>query len=448
MNNIDLLEDKFNTLVDDYIQNSSNPTDTNFMTNSEIWNSKLYQFVKEMPKGAELHVHGIALLPIPELIDYLCQEPDIMVSTNKSLRPRLEHISTLETRQFHSESNNIPEYMTMKDALNQRIYSRDEIITKFSLLGCDPNTNTWTYFDKLFDEHLALGTVAESFKRYYIYAFKYYISLNVMHIDLKTFFSGDNDEALRGGELIKQAYYEVKKEHPNFTITLVGLCVKRNDVPMDVIDNLVDNILYVHKNLMDDIDSNNITPLVKAIDFVQEEDKSRTLEELKPVFENIKSRCPSLKLDLHAGETLLENSTNLYTAYELGASRVGHGFNLYRFPDLIEKYIDSGIGIEVCPVSNCILGYAPDLTQHPASKYIRQGLNISICSDDPAYMEHTTLVDDYFAAIVNWNLNIKEVYGLCRNSIELSFLDDKKKLESLNNFEKDWNQFVDDFIGQ
>lgn len=37
-------------------------------------------------------------------------------------------------------------------------------------------------------------------------------------------------------------------------------------------------------------------------------------------------------------------------AYNLGAVRVGHAFNLYRFPDLMEKYKESNIAIEICPI--------------------------------------------------------------------------------------------------
>ncbi len=55
----------------------------------------------------------------------------------------------------------------------------------------------------------------------------------------------------------------------------------------------------------------------------------------------------------HAGESLnYTSNTNVYDALLLGSVRVGHGINLAYHSDLLEKYKEKKICVEVCPVSN------------------------------------------------------------------------------------------------
>ena len=95
----------------------------------------------------------------------------------------------------------------------------------------------------------------------------------------------------------------------------------------------------------------------------------------------------------------------------------------------------------MCPISNHYLGYADDLTQHPAKDYIRQGVSVVLCDDDPAYLEGNPYVDDVFAAVVAWNLSLDELEQLFRLSITKSFLTEDLKQQHLASFEKRWAAF-------
>ena len=68
---------------------------------------------------------------------------------------------------------------------------------------------------------------------------------------------------------------------------------------------------------------------------------------------------------------------------------------------------------------------------------------ITICSDDPAYQEHVTLTDDFFAAIVCWDLGLAEIKQLCMNSITYSCLDDVQKEELMQSWNEQWEAFLD-----
>ena len=61
------------------------------------------------------------------------------------------------------------------------------------------------------------------------------------------------------------------------------------------------------------------------------------------------------------------------------------------------------------------------------------------------FFEHETLVDDFFAAIVCWDLNVADIKQLCINSILCSGLDTKSRSALIKSWTKDWKEFVKKF---
>ena len=73
----------------------------------------------------------------------------------------------------------------------------------------------------------------------------------------------------------------------------------------------------------------------------------------------------------HAGESFSRKNKNCFKAAKLGSKRLGHGLNLLRNPKAIEIIKQKGITVEVCPLSNILLGYVNDLNWHPA-KFLKE----------------------------------------------------------------------------
>lgn len=97
-----------------------------------------------------------------------------------------------------------------------------------------------------------------------------------------------------------------------------------------------------------------------------------------------------LNITIHAGEDM--PSENIWEAvYYLNAERIGHGLTLTENRDLMIKFLERGIGIEMCPSSNYqIVGYRDNYfpeTSHfptyPLAKYLSKELKVSINTDDP-----------------------------------------------------------------
>jgi adenosine deaminase CECR1 len=184
---------------------------------------------------------------------------------------------------------------------------------------------------------------------------------------------------------------------------------------------------------------------VIGFDLVQEEDRTNTnlhfVEELLAARHEAERRGIGLPLYLHSGETNWAENENVYDAILLGASRIGHGLALIKHPRLMQIVKERGIAVEVCPISNQILGYVADLRNHPAVHYINAGLPVVLSSDDPAVFRHT-LSHDFYAAFMAWGLDLRSLKQLAMNSLTYSAMNADEKRRALAAWERRWATFI------
>ncbi len=184
---------------------------------------------------------------------------------------------------------------------------------------------------------------------------------------------------------------------------------------------------------------------VKGFDLVQEEDATHTnlfyLEELLAARRAAERRGTSLPLYLHSGESNWAENDNLYDAVLLGAPRIGHGLALIKHPLLMEMVKARDVAIEVCPLSNQMLGFVPDLRTHPAATYINAGLAVVLSPDDPGMMQHS-LSHDFYAAFMAWGLDLRTLKQLARNSLVYSAMNADERTRALAAWEQRWQDFV------
>ena len=133
---------------------------------------------------------------------------------------------------------------------------------------------------------------------------------------------------------------------------------------------------------------------------------------------------------------------NLYDAFLLGSRRVGHGFNLFRFPHLQARLIEANVALEVCPISNQMLGYVRDLRIHPASGYLRRGVPVVLGNDDPGIFGNVGLSYDFWVAVVAWKLDLRALKQLATNSLVYSAMNDAERAEALARWRADWTRWI------
>ncbi len=147
------------------------------------------------------------------------------------------------------------------------------------------------------------------------------------------------------------------------------------------------------------------------------------------------AKSEGMKLVAHAGEegpaSYIKDSIHL-----LKIDRIDHGNKCLDDEKLVQKIIQKGLALTVCPLSNVMLKNTPSISEHPILDMLEKGLKVTVNSDDPAYFGGN-LTKNFEAMERELPLRKEQVYRLIKNAFEASFLDEitkKKMLEQVENF--------------
>jgi adenosine deaminase len=110
------------------------------------------------------------------------------------------------------------------------------------------------------------------------------------------------------------------------------------------------------------------------------DERRGTTSEFAPAFA-IAERA-GLMLTPHGGELLGPASVRTCLD-DLHADRLGHGVRVVEDPDLLARVVNTGVALEVCPVSNVALGVYSDLTSVPLPTLLSAGATVALGADDP-----------------------------------------------------------------
>ena len=89
-----------------------------------------------------------------------------------------------------------------------------------------------------------------------------------------------------------------------------------------------------------------------------------------------------LALVPHGGELVGPQNIRLCLD-SLHADRLGHGVRSVEDPALLDRIVEAGVVLEVCPVSNVALGVYSDLTSVPLPSLMAAGATVALGADDP-----------------------------------------------------------------
>lgn len=180
--------------------------------------------------------------------------------------------------------------------------------------------------------------------------------------------------------------------------------------------------------------SNN-SDLYVAVNMVGREDNDKGYPlRFLPTLIELRKTLPNVKLSIHAGE-VDEPNHHIRDTLRLGADRIGHGVNLISDNELMRQMRHGPYLVEVNLISNLLLEYVNDYSQHPFPEYLRTGIPVALSTDDRG-MWDSNITDEFFVAVKEFNLSWEEIKNLSRNSLSFSFLDDKTKTRLLTEFEQ------------
>lgn len=110
----------------------------------------------------------------------------------------------------------------------------------------------------------------------------------------------------------------------------------------------------------------------------------------------------------------------------LKIDRMDHGNRSLEDPALIRRLAAEGMTLTVCPLSNHKLCVVDDLTKHPVPQMLKQGLHVTLNSDDPAYFGGY-VNRNYEAMAEHAGVTRAQLVQIAKNSFEGSFLPDEDK---------------------
>lgn len=147
------------------------------------------------------------------------------------------------------------------------------------------------------------------------------------------------------------------------------------------------------------------------------------------------ARERGLRTSAHAGEA--DGSESVWGAVrELEVDRIGHGTRAEEDPALLEHLAESGIHVEVCPLSNVRTGVVASLDEHPVRRYFERGIRISISTDDPK-MFGNTLAEELELLETRLGFARDEIRALQLGAIDACWLPDAEKKELRETFSRD-----------
>lgn len=433
-------------MLDHYKETNFFPPARYFYQSKEhIEQTDLYYLLHKMPKGGLLHLHPSASGDLHWVVNRALTEPHCYVywanaspSYVKGQLAFFKEGSTPDGFQLVSKvAQQVPNFAdSLYDALT------------FDAGMSEDSVDIWGHFEGHFQQHGQFFYYQPIFRDYLAAVFDTLITDGVQHVELRAFpgdvlYDLEHEPGYYNADTLvsyyQQAAQRARETDPDFTMKLIHTNLRFR--PLEAIQQDVIHAFKMRQRYPD---------LIKAYDLVAEEDaghSTRYFLDAWLMFDSLQQKYNiDLPLCLHDGESDWVSVDNLYDAVTLNSRRIGHGFNLYRFPALQKAIKQKDMCIEVSPLSNQILGYVRDLRVHPASGYLSQGIQCSISSDDPGVFGYNGVTYDYWSIFLAWELDLRAIKKLAMNSITYSLLSDAEKEKALKVWQLRWDTFIDECI--
>lgn len=177
-------------------------------------------------------------------------------------------------------------------------------------------------------------------------------------------------------DLIHQAFVRgIHRAQQNHDIGVGIIIIIQRTLPVAIADSVTDFAI------------NNKDSIV-ALDLADNED-GFDAKSFESTFQ--RARSAGLHITVHAGEVPTPQSViNVEESIlRLGAERIGHGIQSIKSEKVIKLLRDKNIALEVCPTSNYLTQVVPKLVQHPLRNLQKQGVALTISTDDPGVFDYT-----------------------------------------------------------
>ncbi len=153
-----------------------------------------------------------------------------------------------------------------------------------------------------------------------------------------------------------------------------------------------------------------------------------------------KARAAGLKLTMHCDVNQTDTLANIRTVIEdIGVDRIDHGGNILQSPALMVEAKRRNLSFTVCPTFSGV-AKSGDRSIDVVRGMLDNGLNVTISSDDPAYMGSEYLTQVLIRAQAQNRLTKAELLRIERNGFEAAWITPARRdrfLAKLDAFARD-----------
>ncbi|KAK1825724.1 adenosine deaminase 2 [Podospora conica] len=459
-----------------------------FLSNATlIEDTQLYKIIRTMPKGAHLHIHFNSNLLPGVLINIAKRMPRMFITSDIPLVPGGDgeafdrcaiHFSIMDdaTVEKGGGKQNIfdPNYPSRtpmqfgafldgfekayeaahegKPVVDVDTWLRNKLVfgeeeTYNSLQTAD---GAWEKFNGRTQMMKGLFNYETAYRRYTKLCLQEFVDDNIQYAEIRPNFMSTNQVWKDDGsgkfdnegivEIITSAYDKFQRTH-KFKV-LKGLkiiyCTPRSFTTTAVGDALEECFQFKKK----------WPDWIAGFDLVGEESKGQPLKAFVNEFLAFKQKCKDNKVTIpflfHCGETLEiggETDGNLIDALLLDSKRIAHGFALPRHPYVLEQMKQRNICVEVCPISNEILGLTPRVNGHSMYSLLASNVHCTISTDNSTLFRSRLSHDFYQTMAGKADMTLHGFRQLIEWSLEHSCLDDASRTRIHTDWEAMWNLF-------
>jgi adenosine deaminase len=409
---------------------------------------RLYAFLRNMPKGGDLHLHLTGAVYAESFIreaaaDNLCVDPDTLV---------------LGAGKGGCPAKAFPASKALSD---QTLW--DKLIDAYSVRSFFPHTG-YSEHDQFFDTFGKDGALAvtvhggqwlDELTRRAASQNEQYVE--VMHVPAvgaelglaaKIHWKGDSGaqlaalkqdaEAAGLGAVVAEAKgeFDTMEQARNSlqhcgtpqAVPACGVTVKWID---SVLRDFTPEQIFVQTLVAFEV--TEVQPNVVGVNYLRAEDWRGSIDEYAVgmrILQWMRPQYPAAHLSLHAGELTLglvppeDLRDHIRQAVEIaGAERIGHGVDIGYETDstgLLREMAQKHIMVEINLTSNdAILGVKGD--QHPLHAYMAAHVPVALSTDDEG-VSRIDMTHEYVKAVEEQGLSYADLKRMARTSIEHAFL--------------------------
>ena len=405
----------------------------------------LYRVLYALPKGGDIHHHlGGGMLP--EMIWDIATDPKRNGGQKFYTRVRISSLNLIDIGGA-TDSRNLSGWVTIAGHSYDRLPASVKRDFKPLVDLTDQELKAWK--NAMFLDHAGegrdeffeyiwnrLGDILQSIDvmiELTVENMKRFGAEGVRYMEIQSRFRGWNDG--KGNQISKdEATRRFLDRFDQADAKATGVLVRFQSIVLRFADNAIQGVEEYFEYTY------NHPELWLGINMAGREDDNRGYpSKFTDVYDRMLRKFPGVGISIHAGEAE-KKDTHIFDTLRLGATRIGHGINLYRDPPTMQMMRGKNYLIEINLISNHLLGYTPDLDQHPFPIYMRHGIPCCLNTDDRG-MWHSNMTDEYYVAVTRFNLTWKELVTLGENSLKHSFLDDDTKAHLLQEYHQDLAAF-------